>query len=125
MKSVLPRQILETQATLMRAQAEEDAKSGNSASEARRWTGVRTIVEARSLLKSLFRAAAGHKAQVRGISFLRLGCLVQRLPHETLMTLRICMELPKPLLEVAAVEHGSLDRSVIQSAWTSARLAGT
>ena len=49
---------------LMKAQSEEDAKGGNSANEARRWTGVRTIVEARSLLKSLFRAAAGHKAQV-------------------------------------------------------------
>ena len=61
---VLLAQILETQAALMKAQAEEDAKSGSSASEARRWTGVRTIVEARSLLKTLFRAAAGHKAQV-------------------------------------------------------------
>ena len=63
-------QILETTAALMKAQSEEDAKGGSSAStsisanEARRWTGVRTIVEARSLLKSLFRAAAGHKAQV-------------------------------------------------------------
>ena len=57
-------QILETTAALMKAQSEEDAKGGNSANEARRWTGVRTIVEARSLLKSLFRAAAGHKAQV-------------------------------------------------------------
>ena len=57
-------QILETQAALMKAQTDEDAKSGNSATEARRWTGVRTIVEARSLLKTLFRAAAGHKAQV-------------------------------------------------------------
>ena len=58
-------QILETTAALMKAQSEEDAKGSNSANEARRWTGVRTIVEARSLLKSLFRAAAGHKAQVR------------------------------------------------------------
>jgi len=54
----------------MKAQTEEDAKSGNSATEARRWTGVRTIVEARSLLKTLFRAAAGHKAQVRPINSL-------------------------------------------------------
>lgn len=61
-------QILETQAALMKAQAEEDAKSGSSASEARRWTGVRTIVEARSLLKTLFRAAAGHKAQVGALA---------------------------------------------------------
>lgn len=58
-------QILETTAALMKAQSEEDAKGGNGANEARRWTGVRTIVEARSLLKSLFRAAAGHKAQVQ------------------------------------------------------------
>ena len=66
-------QILETTAALMKAQSEEDAKGGNiastsnSANEARRWTGVRTIVEARSLLKSLFRAAAGHKAQVQAL----------------------------------------------------------
>ena len=58
-------QILETQAALMKAQSEDDTKSGNTAAEARRWTGVRTIVEARSLLKTLFRAAAGHKAQAR------------------------------------------------------------
>ena len=62
-------QILETQAALMKAQSEDDTKSGNTAAEARRWTGVRTIVEARSLLKTLFRAAAGHKAQVRRSMF--------------------------------------------------------
>lgn len=79
-------QILETTAALMKAQSEEDAKGGNSANEARRWTGVRTIVEARSLLKSLFRAASGHKAQVRAVAALwypadlsaagRLGCIL-------------------------------------------------
>ena len=73
--AMLLMQILETQAALMRAQAEEDAKSGSSASEARRWTGVRTIVEARSLLKTLFRAAAGHKAQV--------GVLVIHIPNKS------------------------------------------
>ena len=62
-------QILETQAALMKAQSEDDTKSGITAAEARRWTGVRTIVEARSLLKTLFRAAAGHKAQVRRLMF--------------------------------------------------------
>ncbi len=58
-------QILETQAALARAQAEEEGRAGvSNPAEVRRWTGLRTIVEARSLLKSLFRVAAGHKAQV-------------------------------------------------------------
>lgn len=60
-------QILETQAALARAQAEEEAAARAAASnpaEARRWNGLRTIVEARSMLKVLFRVATAHKAQV-------------------------------------------------------------
>ena len=74
-------QIMETQAALTRAQAEEEGRAGTAAAsnpaEARRWNGVRTIVEARSLLKTVFRAAAGHKAQVCGGAGLTLagpGC---------------------------------------------------
>ena len=60
-------QILETQAALARAQSEEEAAARAAASnpaEARRWNGLRTIVEARSMLKVLFRVATAHKAQV-------------------------------------------------------------
>ncbi|KAK9835062.1 hypothetical protein WJX81_008045 [Elliptochloris bilobata] len=59
-------QIAETQEVLMRAKAEEEARvgsSGDGAAAARRWTGVRGVVEARSLLKTLFRAASHYKAQ--------------------------------------------------------------
>ncbi len=63
-------QILETQAALARAQAEEEGRTaGNNPTEARRWTGLRTVVEARALLKTLFRAAAGHKGQVWAHAF--------------------------------------------------------
>lgn len=56
----------------MKAQAAEDGRAANSnPAEVRRWTGVRTIVDARALLKTLFRAAAGHKAQVHFMSSLR------------------------------------------------------
>ena len=58
-------QILETQQQLMRAKAEEDLK-GQAAADAKRWNGLKTIVEARSLLKSVFKVAASQKAQVGG-----------------------------------------------------------
>ena len=57
-------QISDTQSALLRAKAEEEAAKTREAGEARRWTGVRTIVEARSLLKTLFRTAAAQKAAV-------------------------------------------------------------
>ena len=56
-------QILETQQQLMRTKSEEDQKS-QAASDARRWNGLKTIVEARALLKSLFKVATSQKAQV-------------------------------------------------------------
>ena len=56
----------------MRAQAEEEGRTNasggsaaNSAAEARRWNMLRSVVEARSLLKSLFRAA--RRAQGAGV----------------------------------------------------------
>ena len=60
-------QILETQQQLMRAKAEEDLK-GQAAADAKRWNGLKTIVEARSLLKSVFKVAASQKAQVGCVS---------------------------------------------------------
>ncbi len=53
---------------LLAAKAEEDARMGASsdgAAAVRRWTGVRGAVEARALLKTLFRAASHYKAQAR------------------------------------------------------------
>ena len=44
---------------------EEEERRGAGAADARRWNGLRTIVEARAMLKTVFRAASGHKAQVR------------------------------------------------------------
>lgn len=55
----------------MRAKAEEEARmgaSGDGAAAARRWTGVRGVIEARSLLKTLFRTASHYKAQARAHS---------------------------------------------------------
>ena len=46
----------------MKAKAEEEQKS-QAASDARRWNGLRTIVEARALLKSMFKVATTQKAQ--------------------------------------------------------------
>lgn len=38
-----------------------------SAADAKRWNGVRTLEQARGLLKTLFRSASQHKAQASGI----------------------------------------------------------
>ena len=47
----------------MKAKAEEESR-GQGAADARRWNGLRTIVEARALLKTAFRCASTLKAQV-------------------------------------------------------------
>eukprot|EP00884_Botryococcus_braunii_P003163 jgi/Botrbrau1/12848/Bobra.0045s0017.1 len=58
-------QILETQQALVAAKAEDTARGGGSAgADVRRWTGLRNLVEARALLKTLFRSAAQLRAQV-------------------------------------------------------------
>lgn len=57
-------QILDTQQQLLRAKAEEEAR-GQAAADARRWNGLRNIVEARALLKAVFRVASNQRAQVR------------------------------------------------------------
>ena len=56
-------QILEMQQTLMRAKTEEEQK-GQGAADARRWNGLRNVAEARTMLRTVFRTASGHKAQV-------------------------------------------------------------
>jgi hypothetical protein len=47
------------------AKQEEESK-GAGAADVRRWTGVRNIVEARELLRTLFKVASDAKGQVGG-----------------------------------------------------------
>ncbi|GAB4822357.1 hypothetical protein N2152v2_009403 [Parachlorella kessleri] len=56
------KQIQEFQLQLMKVKQNEEEKGGGAA-DARRWNGLRTIVEARAMLKTVFRSASQHKAQ--------------------------------------------------------------
>ncbi len=56
-------QILEIQEALGRAKDADDARAGGAA-DPRRWTGLRTIVDARAMLKAVFQAAAQSRVQV-------------------------------------------------------------
>ena len=56
-------QILLTQQQLMKAKSDEENKGGGAA-DARRWNGLRNVVESRALLKTAFRTASTLKAQV-------------------------------------------------------------
>ena len=65
-----PAQIAETQAALVKARQEEVRSSANSlvggpGPDVQRWMALKSIAEARSMLQTLFRAAAQQKAQVR------------------------------------------------------------
>ena len=62
MKKPCVLQILEMQQSLLRAKAEEEQK-GQGAADARRWNGLRSVVEARAMLKTVFRTASIHKSQ--------------------------------------------------------------
>ncbi|BDA42917.1 hypothetical protein COCOBI_03-8100 [Coccomyxa sp. Obi] len=98
-------QILETQAALARAQAEEEAAARAAASnpaEARRWNGLRTIVEARSMLKVLFRVATAHKAQVYEVG-------------NELVEVREEVELLRLQLELAQQEEAAAKRALAAS----------
>lgn len=64
-------QIAETQAALLKARQEELRSSSVTSlagpgPEVNRWMALKSIAEARSMLQTLFRAAAEQKAQVRG-----------------------------------------------------------
>ncbi len=63
-------QILLTQQQLMKAKSDEENKGGGAA-DARRWNGLRNVVESRALLKTAFRTASTLKAQVDRSSALR------------------------------------------------------
>ena len=56
-------QILEIQEALGRAKDADDARAGGAA-DPRRWTGLRTVVDARAMLKAVFQAAAQSRVQV-------------------------------------------------------------
>lgn len=94
-------QILDTQQQLMKAKAEEEQKS-QSASDARRWNGLKTMVEARALLKSIFKVASSQKAQVRNH---KSGCIFSVAPPVQSSTfLSICPALHVDL-HLAALRH--------------------
>lgn len=54
-----------------RARAEEQSR-GAGAADVRRWTGIRNIVEAREMLRTLFISACTQRAQVSWLA--SLGC---------------------------------------------------
>lgn len=54
-------QIVELQQQLVRVRADEEARGGGAA-DARRWNQLRNVVEARTMLKTVFRSASAHKA---------------------------------------------------------------
>lgn len=56
-------QILATQQQLMKTKSDEENKGGGAA-DARRWNGLRNVVESRALLKTAFRTASTLKGQV-------------------------------------------------------------
>lgn len=58
-----PAQIAGIMAALVAARGEDEARGGGAA-DPRRWTALRNTVEARAMLKTVFRAAAAHAAQV-------------------------------------------------------------
>ena len=53
----------------MKAKSDEENKGGGAA-DARRWNGLRNVVESRALLKTAFRTASTLKAQVQDIQHL-------------------------------------------------------
>ena len=65
----------------MKAKADEENKGGGAA-DARRWNGLRNVVESRALLKTAFRTASTLKAQVDCSSAFRcwLGMLLPTNP---------------------------------------------
>ncbi len=72
-------QILLTQQQLMKAKSDEENKGGGAA-DARRWNGLRNVVESRALLKTAFRTASTLKAQVSWKACASLLCRLESPP---------------------------------------------
>ncbi|KAL3131725.1 hypothetical protein ABBQ38_007446 [Trebouxia sp. C0009 RCD-2024] len=101
-------QILLTQQQLMKAKCDEENKGGGAA-DARRWNGLRNVVESRALLKTAFRTASTLKAQV----------------YETqteLMEAREELELLRLKLDVADQEAQAAKRQAAEAAAATAAL---
>ncbi|DBA94598.1 TPA: hypothetical protein ACH3X1_002180 [Trebouxia sp. C0004] len=101
-------QILLTQQQLMKAKSDEENKGGGAA-DARRWNGLRNVVESRALLKTAFRTASTLKAQV----------------YETqteLTEAREELELMKLKLEVADQEAQAAKRQAAEATAATAAL---
>ena len=62
-----PSQIADVMARLCAARSEEEAR-GVGAANARRWNMLKSVVHARTMLKTVFRSAADHAAQVAVLS---------------------------------------------------------
>jgi hypothetical protein len=60
-----PRRQQELQLQWERARHDEEGRGGGAA-DVKRWTGIRTVVEGRELLRTLFKVASDNKASVRG-----------------------------------------------------------
>ncbi|KAL4427717.1 hypothetical protein ABPG75_001806 [Micractinium tetrahymenae] len=91
----------QAQARLMEARAVEDAKGGVPA-DARRWNGVRSVVQARALLKTIFRAASQHKAEAMEV-------------HAQLADLNDEIELLKLRLDIAEQEKCEAEQRVAEA----------
>ena len=65
----------------MKAKSDEENKGGGAA-DARRWNGLRNVVESRALLKTAFRTASTLKAQVQAVKLNSVHCLCRNArPH--------------------------------------------
>lgn len=64
----------------MKAKSDEENKGGGAA-DARRWNGLRNVVESRALLKTAFRTASTLKAQVLASAPLIPGLVMHTSVH--------------------------------------------
>ena len=106
----------------MKAKAEEENR-GQGAADARRWNGLRTIVEARALLKTAFRCASTLKAQV-GIRSAASWWLHLEACFDDSLACRSCCTLQTPLcsLPKELVSNESMDSLNLSSIAAAARL---
>eukprot|EP00775_Hariotina_reticulata_P005026 gene5026-5268_t len=95
--------IKELQEQWERARAEEQSR-GAGAADVKRWTGIRNIVEARELLRTLFVAASGQRAQVceSSMELAKLSETVDILQIKLDMALQQAAEAKRKAIEAEA-----------------------
>lgn len=104
-------QIVDLQQQLVRVRADEEARGGGAA-DARRWNQLRSVVEARVMLKTVFRTASSHKAAA-----------AEALTDAT--ELREECELLRLKLEIAQQERDAARKVAAAAATAAAAIAGT